>query len=55
MRILQFWRVGQPVLLRHVQTGKLLHSHGINLTDSENEVTAFEGKDENDQWAVSFD
>ncbi|KAG2198785.1 hypothetical protein INT47_010571 [Mucor saturninus] len=50
-----FWRVDQPVILRHVATGKLLHSHEISLADGGNEVTAFEGLDDNDKWAVSFD
>ncbi|KAG1081207.1 hypothetical protein G6F42_023029 [Rhizopus arrhizus] len=50
-----FWRVNQPVIIRHVQTGKLLHSHDIALSGGENEVSAFEGTDDNDKWAVSFD
>ncbi|KAI7907936.1 MIR motif-containing protein [Cokeromyces recurvatus] len=50
-----FWRVGQPVVLQHVATGKLLHSHDIALADGENEVTGFDGRDDNDKWAVSFD
>lgn len=51
----QFWRVNQPVIIRHVQTGKLLHSHDVALSGGENEVSAFEGTDDNDKWAVSFD
>lgn len=51
-----FWRIDQPVVLRHVATGKLLHSHGIELNgNGQNEVTGYEGRDDNDKWAVSFD
>ncbi|KAI8095087.1 MIR motif-containing protein [Gilbertella persicaria] len=50
-----FWRVDQPVVLRHVETGRFLHSHPVSLSNGENEVTGFEGTDENNQWAVSFD
>ncbi|KAI8645982.1 MIR motif-containing protein [Parasitella parasitica] len=50
-----FWRVDQPVIIRHVQTGKLLHSHDVHLSDDENEVSAFEGTDDNSKWTVSFD
>ncbi|KAL9537073.1 hypothetical protein MBANPS3_012109 [Mucor bainieri] len=50
-----FWRVNQPVIIRHVQTGKLLHSHDVVLAGGENEVSAYEGTDDNDKWAVSFD
>lgn len=50
-----FWRVNQPVILRHVATGKLLHSHGIELAGGRNEVTTYDNQDENDQWAVAFD
>ncbi|KAI8984303.1 MIR motif-containing protein [Mycotypha africana] len=47
-----FWRVNQPVIIKHVETGNLLHSHDIVLTEGQNEVTAYGGKDENDQWAA---
>ncbi|KAI9265587.1 MIR motif-containing protein [Sporodiniella umbellata] len=50
-----FWRVGQPAIIRHNATGKILHSHDLTLEDGKNEVTAFEGTDENDKWIVSFD
>lgn len=50
-----FWRVDQPVIIRHVQTGKLLHSHEEPLANDENEVTAYEENDDNSRWAVAFD
>ncbi|CEP19426.1 hypothetical protein [Parasitella parasitica] len=50
-----FWRVGQPVIIRHVQTGKYLHSHDLSLSGDENEVSCFESNDENNKWAVSFE
>ncbi|KAI8343807.1 MIR motif-containing protein [Choanephora cucurbitarum] len=50
-----FWRVDIPVMLRHVATGKYLHSHEIGFNDQGNEVTSFDQHDENNQWAVSFD
>ncbi|KAI9364114.1 MIR motif-containing protein [Pilaira anomala] len=49
------WHVGQPVIIRHVATGKLLHSHEMVLADDQYEVTAFDGPDENDKWVVCFD
>ncbi|ORE09004.1 hypothetical protein BCV72DRAFT_288039 [Rhizopus microsporus var. microsporus] len=50
-----FWRVGQPFILRHEVTGKLLHSHDVALEEGGNEVTGYEGTDDNDKWVVSFD
>ncbi|KAG2233152.1 MIR motif-containing protein [Thamnidium elegans] len=50
-----FWRVDQPVIIRHATTGKLLHSHDIALEEGKNEVTAYQGTDNNDKWSVSFD
>ncbi|CAO3684111.1 unnamed protein product [Rhizopus stolonifer] len=50
-----FWRVGQPFALRHKETGNILHSHEILLEEGAHEVTACEGREENDMWVVSFD
>lgn len=50
----QFWRVGQPFILRHTKTSKLLHSHDVVLEEEANEVSGFEGTDDNDKWVVSF-
>ncbi|KAG1337626.1 hypothetical protein G6F62_005841 [Rhizopus arrhizus] len=49
-----FWRVGQPFILRHTKTSKLLHSHDVVLEEEANEVSGFEGTDNNDKWVVSF-
>ncbi|KAM3587001.1 hypothetical protein VKS41_002048 [Umbelopsis sp. WA50703] len=51
------WRVGETFILHHVVTKHTLHSHDIKLKhhDSHNEITAFDGKDENDKWRVVLD
>jgi dolichyl-phosphate-mannose--protein O-mannosyl transferase len=50
--IFKFWHVDQPVIIRHVQTGKLLHSHEEALADGENEVTGYDENDDNSRWAA---
>ncbi|KAG0750527.1 hypothetical protein G6F57_000985 [Rhizopus arrhizus] len=50
-----FWRVGQPFVLRHVETDRLLHSHEMLLEEGANEVTGYEENDENSMWVVTFD
>ncbi|ORY93091.1 MIR motif-containing protein [Syncephalastrum racemosum] len=49
------WHTEFPVVLRHVATGRTLHSHGEMLDDEVNEVTGYEGTDENDRWCVVFE
>lgn len=46
------WRVDELFTLTHVVTNHHLHSHDIKLKhdDDHNEITAFGGNDENDQW-----
>ncbi|KAI9007898.1 MIR motif-containing protein [Phycomyces nitens] len=49
-----FWRVDQPFVLQHVETGNVLHSHEHAFGEDSNEVTAYpEGDDENNKWIVA--
>ncbi|CAO3686897.1 unnamed protein product [Umbelopsis vinacea] len=50
------WRVDELFTLTHVVTNHHLHSHDIKLKhdDDHNEITAFGGNDENDQWRIVF-
>ncbi|KAI8879005.1 hypothetical protein K501DRAFT_336375 [Backusella circina FSU 941] len=48
------WYVGRSFLLRHRDTGLVLHSHEEPWFDDVNEVTCFDGLDENDRWRVEF-
>ena len=46
---------GDKLRLVHAMTGKRLHSHGTDLPDwgfGQQEVTCFEGEDDNDYWQV---
>jgi dolichyl-phosphate-mannose--protein O-mannosyl transferase len=49
-------RYGDKIKLKHVNTGNVLHSHSINyVTGShQQEVTAFEGRDDSDWWIVKY-
>ncbi|KAG0170955.1 hypothetical protein DFQ28_009765 [Apophysomyces sp. BC1034] len=49
-----FWRVGQGFVLRHLLTGRTLHSHEELFFDENNEVTCFSELDENDMWRVEY-
>lgn len=48
------WEFGKPVRLIHVITNRPLHSHvghsDLLLTSGEQEVTCFDGRDDNDLW-----
>ena len=44
------WRSGVRLRLTHVNTGKALHSHPSEYTPSQQEVTCFGGRDDNDYW-----
>ncbi|KAI9318495.1 MIR motif-containing protein [Dichotomocladium elegans] len=46
------WHLDLPHVIRHVETNLTLHSHDIEFEGS-NEVTAYPGIDENDQWAAN--
>ncbi|RUS13770.1 hypothetical protein BC937DRAFT_94814 [Endogone sp. FLAS-F59071] len=51
----QEWRVDDAFILRHVLTGRTLHSHEAKLDSDVNEVsvTAFgPEQDENDKWSI---
>lgn len=49
------WRASQGLVLRHLNTGKRLHSHSTVLQGNKHEVSAFDGDlDENDCWRVLF-
>lgn len=47
---------GQTVKLSHVWTGRTLHSHALNYghsgTSGQQQVTCFEGADDNDLWRI---
>jgi dolichyl-phosphate-mannose--protein O-mannosyl transferase len=46
-------RCGQTIVLRHVRTDKLLHSHKVKSPISgQQEVSAYAGEDEGDNWIV---
>ncbi|GIG21425.1 hypothetical protein Cch01nite_21490 [Cellulomonas chitinilytica] len=49
------WLAGSRVRLVHVATGAALHSHRESdprLTSGQDEVTGFDGRDQNDWWTV---
>jgi hypothetical protein len=49
------WLAGSRVRLEHVATGAALHSHrrsDARLTSGQDEVTGFDGRDQNDWWTV---
>ncbi|KAJ8654883.1 hypothetical protein O0I10_009448 [Lichtheimia ornata] len=48
------WHLDIPLVIRHKMTGQTLHSHEEEFDDG-NEVTAYVGTDDNDQWIVAFD
>ena len=54
MTIPQVIRYGVPIKLRHVETGHALHSHPIKYESGsrQQEITGFEGRDENDWWII---
>lgn len=49
------WKASQGTILRHLNTGKRLHSHPIPVTKEQFEVTAYDGDlEDNDCWRVLF-
>ncbi|MGY4645178.1 MIR domain-containing protein [Cellulomonas sp. URHB0016] len=49
------WLAGSRLRLVHVATGRALHSHhrsDARLTSGQDEVTGFDGRDQNDWWTV---
>lgn len=48
------WSIGKKVRLLHVQTNIALHSHLIILSNRQQEVTGYTGRDNNDFWTADY-
>jgi len=43
------WKVNDKISIEHIETSCKLHSHDILLDDGRQEVTCFDGSDDNDK------